>query len=230
MSWLGSALGAVGSIAGGLISGGVSRDSAREQMAFQERMSGTAYQRSMADMKAAGLNPILAYQQGGSSTPSGAGYSLENIGASAVSSARSANIMKAEVDQLKAQTDTQRTMASLQQAQERLANTQNLASAAQAKRDLASERLINEQTVKTGFEALAAREGIATARAEAGLRALELQGSSRYGTSPLGRVLEGTERGVGRAWGSVKDMFKAFPDWYRSLTKKGAEHRKEMEQ
>lgn len=43
---------------------------------FQERMSNTAYQRAVEDMRKAGINPILAYANGGASTPGGSGTTI----------------------------------------------------------------------------------------------------------------------------------------------------------
>jgi len=75
--------GAGAGLLGGVMQNRAAAGAASRQMNFQERMSNTQYQRGMADMRAAGLNPMLAYSQGGASSPGGASYSPVNVGSAA---------------------------------------------------------------------------------------------------------------------------------------------------
>ena len=86
-----------------------SAEQARAQMDFQERMRATQYQTAVEDMKKAGLNPMLAYSQGGAGTPTGAmgQVSTAKVGntlASAVQGYQSMAMTNAELDQKDAMT------------------------------------------------------------------------------------------------------------------------------
>lgn len=117
----GNLLGSVGGFVGGLIGGNkrnkAAAKEAKRQRQWQEYMSNTQYQRAVADLKAAGLNPMLAYTQGGAGTPSGAMATVENSVASGVSSAQAGGLLGATIDKLKADAEAARASGRNQDAQ-----------------------------------------------------------------------------------------------------------------
>lgn len=75
-----------------------------KQMGFQERMAGTAHQREVADLKKAGLNPILSAGGGGAASPGGAQPNIKSITEGLSSSAVGAVRLKADLKAIQAST------------------------------------------------------------------------------------------------------------------------------
>lgn len=96
----------------------------RRNMEYQRHMSNTSYQRRMADLSAAGLNPMLAYSSGGATTPSGGMASGVNPNEGTSSAAQKAWLIKKEkeminyqIDNLKADNQAKKAMANKSNAE-----------------------------------------------------------------------------------------------------------------
>lgn len=119
--FLGPIVGGIGGLLGdnaGSIAGYMGSEKANEansalalqQMAFQENARKTQYQTAMADMKQAGLNPILAYKQGGAGNLNGASAVMQNSGAAAaqaLSQTTNSAYAKAQTNLMMKQLDSQ---------------------------------------------------------------------------------------------------------------------------
>jgi hypothetical protein len=89
MNWLGSAIGGLFGYKGQKDTNVASAQQAQKQMDFQRDMSNTAVQRRMADLKKAGINPILAGSKEASS-PAGQQAPVGNKAQAAMNSAMNA--------------------------------------------------------------------------------------------------------------------------------------------
>lgn len=187
---LGALIGGGASLLGGMMQNSAAQNAAAKQMEFQKEMSDTSYQRAMEDMRKAGLNPILAYKQGGAAVTPGSTYVPSNIGAAAaegaskgVSSAVQAQQAQSQIEAIQAQTASNLESVNTQKAQQ----AQSIAQAglASAQRVQALEGALNTaaQTHILNLDVASAR-----ARAQVG------QTDEEFYKTPFGQFLRNIDR------------------------------------
>lgn len=152
-------------------------------MDFQKKMSDTAHRREVADLRAAGLNPVLSATGGsGASTPQGMLSPVENIGkdfsASQIAKKRQRNeafMMKAQIGKMSQDAAT--------------AESQEVLNSAKALRELSETALTDQQKKKVGSEIDEISARIKNIGAETSLKGLQ-RDKLEYEMSRLKRLSE----------------------------------------
>lgn len=125
---------------------------AREQMDFQNQQSSTSYQRGIADMKAAGLNPMLAYSQGGASSGGGAQATIGNEMGAGMASAQQVAMTRAQLEQLNAQTGLTDATADKTRQDEKLSRADTVLRATQNTQGTTQTQLMENQARQVALQ------------------------------------------------------------------------------
>jgi len=177
---------------------------ARSNRGFQERMSSTAHQREVADLRAAGLNPILSAHGSGASTPSGAQATFDNP----VSSAMAYRLNEASLELLKAQADREGASAGLLRTQ--AADISSTAAAGRynlisLQRDMAA---MDMEQKKSLLPVLLAKAKEEVALTSSSARAAKARALLDEAAEAGARNLEQLERDLGEMGPAVKLLFQ----------------------
>jgi len=125
---------------------------AREQMDFQAEQTGSSYQRGVADMKAAGLNPMLAYSQGGAASGGGAQATIGNELGAGMASAQQVAMTRAQLEQINAQTGLTDATADKTRQDEKLSKGQTILTATQNTQGTTQTKLLENQARQVALQ------------------------------------------------------------------------------